>query len=169
MTPDGSKIYTAQNGDDASTVITVATGATQTIALGSRPLAVAMSPDGSVAYVSNNFDDNVSVINTATDTVVGTPIAIGQAPWGIAFAPDGAKAFVAYGTKFVAVVNTATKTVAGTLTVGNGPAFVAIQPDPQPQTQIAASSGGAFGLFSAAGLWLFACAALVRRRTTATR
>ncbi|MCZ8517314.1 beta-propeller fold lactonase family protein [Paenibacillus filicis] len=77
ITPDGSRAYVANFGNDTVSVINTETNtvmATVTLPAGSQPTAIAITPDGSRAYVANfgNAANTVSVINTASNTVIAT-------------------------------------------------------------------------------------------------
>ncbi len=101
---------------------------TNTITVGSYPVAVAFSPNGAYAYVTNSNSGTVSVINTATNTVTNT-ITVGSYPSGVAFSPNGAYAYVTNaGSDTVNVINTSTNTVIYTITVGIIPHGVAFNP-----------------------------------------
>ncbi|MGB8856179.1 MAG: beta-propeller fold lactonase family protein [Burkholderiales bacterium] len=103
-----------------------------TVAVGIRPVGVAVTPDGSRVYVANsNVFGTVSVINTADNSVSET-VAVGNYyPWGVAVTPDGSKVYVTNNNVFgtVAVINTADNSVSATVTVGNYPFGVAVTPD----------------------------------------
>jgi len=76
VSPDGSKVYVANNGDGSVSVIATATNTvTTTITVGtsgSGPFGVAVSPDGRKVYVANMGDGSVSVIDAATNAVTAT-------------------------------------------------------------------------------------------------
>jgi YVTN family beta-propeller protein len=99
VTPDGNKVYVANEVDNTVSVIDTATDTVVglPIRVGNRysPLGIAVTPDGSKVYVANNGSNTVLVIATATDTVVGLPIMVGSEPYGIAVTPDGSKVYVA--------------------------------------------------------------------------
>jgi YVTN family beta-propeller protein/VCBS repeat-containing protein len=63
VSPDGTRIYTANAFGDTVSVIDTATNTViDTITVGPDPAFVAVSPDGTLAYVTNFGDDTVSVI-----------------------------------------------------------------------------------------------------------
>jgi YVTN family beta-propeller protein len=130
-TPDGTKVYVANNGSGTVSAIATASN-TMTgspIIVGNGPTGVAMTPDSSEAYVTNLGSDSVSVIATATNTVTAT-IPVSTSPFGLAVTPDGSKVYVANnGSNTVSVIATATNAVTATITVGNGPTGVAVTPD----------------------------------------
>ena len=64
------------------------------IAVGSGPLAIAITPDGATAYVADfggGTGHTVTPIDTATGTA-GKPIKVGPGPIGIAITPVSATA-----------------------------------------------------------------------------
>jgi YVTN family beta-propeller protein len=70
VTPDGSKVYVANEDDNTVSVIDAATNTVVgTIPVGTIPQGVAVTPDGSKVYVANLIDNTMSVIATATNTV----------------------------------------------------------------------------------------------------
>jgi YVTN family beta-propeller protein len=101
---------------------------TGTIAVGNRPLGVAVSPDGRRAYVSNYVSGTVSVIDTANKAVIGT-ITVSGNPAGVAVSPDGRQAYITNdNSNTLSVVDTANNAVVGTITVGDNPVGVAVSP-----------------------------------------
>lgn len=95
ITPDGTKAYVTNSGDNTVSVISVALHrVVATIPVGNQPLRVAVRPDGAKVYVTNYADETVSVISTATDRVL-TTVQLKGNPIGVAFSPDGQKAYVA--------------------------------------------------------------------------
>jgi YVTN family beta-propeller protein len=83
VTPDGTRVYVADFGDDTVSVIDTATNTVvATVVVGGNPADVAVTPDSAHAYVTNNDDDTVSVIDTATNTAV-TTVVVGSSPAGI--------------------------------------------------------------------------------------
>ena len=94
VSPDGTKVYVANEDSKSVSVIDTATNTVIAVVnVISEPYGIAVTPDGKNVYVANKgnylenisyFDHNVSVIDTATNTVktiveVGDmPIAFGQ-------------------------------------------------------------------------------------------
>ena len=89
ITPDGTRIYVANSGDNSVSVINTATNAvTGKIAVGSIPSEIAITDYGARAYVTNQSSPgSVSVINTRKNIVIAT-IAVGDWPVGIAIIPQ---------------------------------------------------------------------------------
>ena len=69
VTPDGSKVYVANRGNNTVSVIDATNTVIATIPVGLAPFGVAVTPDGSKVYVTN-LNNTVSVIATATNTVI---------------------------------------------------------------------------------------------------
>ncbi|MDD4287410.1 MAG: FG-GAP-like repeat-containing protein, partial [Candidatus Peribacteraceae bacterium] len=122
VTPDGTKAYVVNYGDDSVSVISTATNTISTsIAVGDGPTSITITPDGTKAYVTNQGSNTVSVISTASSTVAAT-VQVGTAPYAIAITPDGTKAYVInYVSNTVSVISTASSTVAATVQVGADP------------------------------------------------
>jgi YVTN family beta-propeller protein len=100
-----------------------------TVAVGTFPIAIAITPNGASAYVATDGDNTVWVINTASNTVTAAVVA-GNAPRGVAVSPDGAYAYVSNRiSDDVTVINTATNAVAATISaVAFLPEGIAIKP-----------------------------------------
>lgn len=89
ITPDGSRAYIANYGDNDVSVINTLTNslAGPDIPVGGHPSGLAFTPDGARVYVTNQASRSVSVIDTATDTPAGPDISTpGGLPYGIAIA-----------------------------------------------------------------------------------
>jgi YVTN family beta-propeller protein len=132
--------YVANSGPGSVTPINTATNTAGTaIAVGSAPVAVAITPDGKTAYVANLNSDSVTPIATATNTA-GTAITVGSGPQSIAITPDGKTAYVANsGSGSVTPIDTASNTAGTAITVGDNPQSIAITPD--GKTAYVANSG----------------------------
>jgi YVTN family beta-propeller protein len=89
------------------------------IAVGTKPIGIAITPDGATAYVTNFGSNNVTPIDVATNTA-GPPIATGGlAPRGIAITPDGVTAYVGnYNSGTVTPIDIATNTAGPLIVVG---------------------------------------------------
>ena len=80
VTPDGKKVYVANNEDNTTSVIDTTTNTvTATVPVGTYPSGVAVGPDGTKVYVASSaymenltYSSTVSVIDTATNTVTAT-------------------------------------------------------------------------------------------------
>jgi YVTN family beta-propeller protein len=83
VSPDGSKVYVANNPGTSTGTVSVIDAATNTVSatvpVGFGPVGVAVKPDGSKVYVANELANTVSVIDTATNNVIAT-IPVGNSP-----------------------------------------------------------------------------------------
>jgi YVTN family beta-propeller protein len=130
VTPDGSKVYVANEDGTVSVIDTASNAVTDTITLpvGSEPFGVAVTPDGSKVYVANFNSKSVSVITTTGNTVTAT-VTVGKNPYGVVVTPDGSTVYVSNsGTVTVSRIATATDTLLPGLLVAS-PNGVAITPD----------------------------------------
>ena len=85
VTPDGKKVYVANEDSNTISVINTKTNKViATVPVGEKPNGVAVNPTGKKVYVANWNDDTVSVIDTTTNKVITNvtvgshPVAIGQ-------------------------------------------------------------------------------------------
>jgi YVTN family beta-propeller protein len=78
-TPDGTKVYVANEGANSVSVITTNDRiAHTTISVGLSPVWVAIRSDGRRAYILNSGSGTISTIDTSTDTVLNTvPVSSG--------------------------------------------------------------------------------------------
>lgn len=97
-----------------------------TIAVGGRPLCIALPPDGEYIYVTNQNDGTVSVIMASSNTVVNT-VAVGSYPHGMAANPVDNYVYV--GSNPLSVINTEDNTVVDTIDLGISYWGIAITPD----------------------------------------
>ena len=150
VSPDGSRIYVANLGDDVSNVdgtLQIFNATTKALIdtltfTGQNSADVAVSPDGKTVYVpfigdvTESTAGGLGVVSTATNTITATlPESVtGQTSPGVAISPDGTKLYVLVvsNTNAVDVINTATDKVTATISLGNGlnfPTDMAISPD----------------------------------------
>ena len=80
-----NQIYVACQGASAVTVIDGATNATQTVAAGMAPSAVAVNTVTNTVYVANFDDNTVTVINGTTNAT--STVDVGNGPVDIAVNP----------------------------------------------------------------------------------
>jgi YVTN family beta-propeller protein len=98
------------------------------VAVGKKPVSVAITPDGRHAYVTNEAGKSVSVIETGLRRIVAT-VELGKEPFGIAITPDGKYAYVTdFADEEVSVISTQTNAVVKSIPVGDGPTGIAISP-----------------------------------------
>lgn len=92
--PSGSFAYIADGDGSVSVVNIEDNSVTDTVSVGSNPLAIVASPDGTRVFVANGGDDTVSVIQT-TDNVLIDTFKTGGDPNYLAISDDGSTLFVA--------------------------------------------------------------------------
>ncbi|GAA3961122.1 MBG domain-containing protein [Mucilaginibacter dorajii] len=132
LSPDGSKLYSAQTLGDRIGVYNTATNTlintiNMSTAWGAEGLAI--SPDGSRLYVTSQQTGYVSVFNATTGAPI-TTIKVGLRPWNIAISPDGSRVYVTnINSNSVSVINTVTNAVIATIPVGANPEGVTVSPD----------------------------------------
>ena len=132
VTPDGTLVYVACQGNGTVAVISTASNSVvASIPVGNTPVQLAISPNGAQAYVVVRGQNQVAVIDTASKTVLST-ISVGNRPVGVAFSPDGSRAYVPnlYGGT-VSLISTATRSVINTFPAASGPSGVAVLPNGQ--------------------------------------
>lgn len=133
VSPDGTKVYTTDAGNDTVSVISVATNAVvATIPVGANPVDVVFSHDGQKAFVTGFNGNVVSVIDAATDSFVAN-IPVSSTPYRIAVSADGTKAYVSHFAPggSVDVIDVATNAVTTTIYAGAWLADVAFAPNGQ--------------------------------------
>jgi len=129
LSPDGSRLYVADQGTQSLVVVATATNTTVASIPGmNAPTNVAVSPDGTRVYVAD-LGGYVSVIDTATNTISGTVTGLSSAG-AMAFSPSGTRAYIvdpiAAG---VSVVSVASNSVVDTINIGGTPTGVAVSLD----------------------------------------
>jgi YVTN family beta-propeller protein len=126
VTPDGSKVYAANYGDNTVSVINTATNTvTAALDVGRGSKGLVITPDGTKVYLVDSVLDNlyntsISVIDAVTNTVSSTVDVQGFNPDGIAVNKDGTTLYVATagamgGGYGVSVIDTATNSYTGEL------------------------------------------------------
>lgn len=133
VTPDGSRVYIANSGNNTVSVMATATNTiTATVAGLSSPQGIAITPNGTRAYVTNSAVDTVSVIDTSNNAVTSINDASFDTSHGIAINRTGTRAYVTNsGNNSVSVINTSNNTVTATINLPAGatPSGIAITPD----------------------------------------
>jgi YVTN family beta-propeller protein len=93
VSPDGTRLYAADFGDDSVAVIDLATFTLlTTIPVGPQPGSIAVSPDGATVYTTSSAGGTLSIIDVASEQVVQR--GLGFAPRAVAVSPDGAHVYV---------------------------------------------------------------------------
>lgn len=139
VTPDGKRIVVADHLSDAVSVVDIATGAAQTVAVGHAPYGVSLSRDGRTAYVSNQGGSDISVVDVSSKTpTVSKTVSVGTHPSAMTLDDRSGRLYVADGdSDEVSVVDTSSDTVARTISlapyagarVGSNPVGLALSPD----------------------------------------
>lgn len=94
VSPDGAKLYIANEDAGGLTVLSVADGRLgPTLPVAEEPEGVAFTPDGRFVYVTCETHGQVFVVDPAQNKVVGS-FTVGGRPRSVAFLPDGTRAFV---------------------------------------------------------------------------
>lgn len=94
LTPDGARLYVADNGNKRVVVFDTADESIiERITVGTGPWGVAMASGGDFVFVSNNESASVSVIETSNRRVTGTH-RVGIQPTGVAAPINGDFAYV---------------------------------------------------------------------------
>src|SRR5687768_17210596 len=119
--------YVPNSFSDTVSVIDAATNTVvATVAVGSRPVGVAVSPDGRRVYITNTSSDSVSVLDATNNTVAAT-VSVGDSPLGVAVHPNGTRVYVANqlsGT--VSVIDAVNNTVVTQIPVGSRPSGITV-------------------------------------------
>jgi YVTN family beta-propeller protein len=149
LTPDGKRLVVADSVADAATVVDIATGTSQTVAVGHAPYGVAVTPDGKSAYVSNQGGNTLSVLDiSGAAPVVRTTVTVGVHPNRVLLDASRHLLYVANGdSDEISVVDTARNTVVRTIDlapyrgaqVGSNPDALALSAD--GETLYVANSG----------------------------
>jgi YVTN family beta-propeller protein len=127
VSPDGSRVYVADDKDRLDVFGTAAGAPGPAIPLGGSPDSVAVSPDGSTVYAADAAG-HLDVVSAATGTA-SSVINVGGVPEGLVVSPDGSTVYVADATGHLDVVSAATGTVSARIKVGGFPDAVATSPD----------------------------------------
>lgn len=132
ITPDGTRIYTADSSPEGVTVIDVATNTIITTiptAAGPGAFDILVNPLGTLVYVSNFTSGYITVVDTTTNSVV-TDIYVGGNLGALSITPDSSTLYVSnFSFGGVIVIDTATNTVSNAIATGYVPGMISITPD----------------------------------------
>jgi YVTN family beta-propeller protein len=132
ISPDGTRIYTANSSPDGVSVIDVATNtimATIPTTVGSGAFDIIINPSGTRIYVSNEVSGYVTVIDTTTNTVI-TDVFVGGNLGALSITPDGSTVYVSnFSFGGIIAIDTATNAVGTAIFTGYGPGMISITPD----------------------------------------
>jgi len=132
LSPDGAKIYIANEDVSAATILDAATGKVVTFVPVSRePEGVGASPDGKFFYVTCETAGDVFAIDAKTYKVIGH-LHVRPRPRSVAFLPDGSRAFIpSESVGELNVVDTTSQTLLKVITLPSHsrPQCVIVSPD----------------------------------------
>jgi YVTN family beta-propeller protein len=117
VSPDGSKLYVADNLGDRMSVIDLSTSAVTTISVGHNPYTALVSKDGKTVYVSNWGTTTVSVVDVSGATpVVTQTVEVGTHPNVMLLNPANNELYVANAdSDNISVLDTTTNQVVRTI------------------------------------------------------
>lgn len=128
----GELLVTANQTSGSASLVDARTGRVlDEIAVGERPVAVAVSHDGNRCLVSCSYGGSVALLRIERSTLqLERRIPLAGEPLGAAISPDGKQAYVAL-TAFdqVAVIDLESAAVLARIPVGRWPRYVALSPD----------------------------------------
>jgi len=127
FSPDGTRAYTANQGDNSLGVIDVASSQqVASVAIGgSSPFSVEVSPDGGTVYVGNN-DNTLTIVDAQTLQIIKTVI-VGFATNAFAVDPAGRMLYAShFVSATVSEIDMVTNTVMRTFSLGGTPQGMAL-------------------------------------------
>lgn len=137
-TPDRSKLYSANWGDDTVSAIDAEALSAHAIAMPGRPYVIAISPDGKRLYAGCSGTNEIVVIDTADDTVLRS-FVMPELPASIIVSADGATLYVATLGSVIPGIGAPGSIMAVSaedgeverepIAVGNVPAWITMRPD----------------------------------------
>jgi YVTN family beta-propeller protein len=134
-TNESGKVYVADSANGASgagrvfVVSTISNVVTDTIPVGTNPVALAEMPNGMKLYAVNQGDGTVTSINAIDKTVNGSPIPTGVSPVWAIVRSDSARLYVLNsGDGTVSTIDTSSDTVLGNVSVGAGANYMVYEP-----------------------------------------
>jgi YVTN family beta-propeller protein len=143
VSPDGSRIYIANEDVGVATILDAATGKVITfVPVGREPEGVGLSPDGKFFYVTCETAGDVFAVDARTCKVVGH-LQVHPRPRSVAFLPDGSRAFIpSESVGELNVIDTTHHTLLKVISLpkGSRPMTVKVSPDGK---KIYASTGRA--------------------------
>lgn len=133
LSPDGTRAYVTDEIADLIRVIDVVNGVTlDSVAVGNRPIDIAITPDGRKLYIANQNDRNVAIVDVGSLTVFKT-LALGAIPGEVEVTQDGLRVYVTNLNRGVIdVIDTRTDLVVGAIQLDQEFSFGAeLSPDGQ--------------------------------------
>ena len=132
VTPDESKIFTANIGSDSLTMFERAANGNwnaTAIPVGKGPEGIALSPDGKEVWSAHSRDGGVSIIDTASGKVVQTLSAGTKRSNRVRFTPDGKRVLVSDIGGEVLVFDAASRQVLKHIPLPGQPEGILVTPD----------------------------------------
>lgn len=132
LSPDGTRLYTADSLGSTVTALDVASGnIVKIIPARPNPVALAHNPTTQRLYVACQSDNSLLEIDTGALSVLNTPLAVGASPTGLALTPDGKAIWVALnGANQINIVGTTSPIASiGNVALTKAPLKIAISPD----------------------------------------
>ena len=127
LNPSGSRVYVAGFNGALSVIDTATNSVIGTVPVGVEAWGVVVNSLGTRLYVSSN--GSVSVIDIATNKVIAkSPIVGGDGVQGVALNPADTRVYVVIPPGKVQILDAASLTPIGTITVGNNPISIAVNP-----------------------------------------
>jgi len=130
ISPDGKRVYAADNGANKVSVIdTASQSVIATVDVGRSPWGIRVSPNSSTVWVANGGDNTVQAIDAST-LATKPAIAVGTNPEDLAISPDGSMLYVDdVASDDVTPVDTRIGTALPPIPAGPHPRGIAISPD----------------------------------------
>lgn len=130
-TPDESKLYTANWGDNTVSAVDVQSEEVTSIAMSGRPYIIAMSPNGRFVY-AGLYSNEIAVISTHCNQVVRS-FQTPELPASLFVSPDGKILYIAIVDAVPGTIR-AISTITGEvihepINVGIGPGWITMSPD----------------------------------------
>jgi predicted alpha-1,2-mannosidase len=130
VSPDGRRVYVADQGDGVMSVIDTANeSVTARVKAGSELTGIDFTPDGKTIWVADMRGDSVRPIDAST-LKLGEPVGVGRLPVGVVMAKDGSTLYsVDRGSNTLTPVNLRTRTAEAPIAVGPQPNGAVITAD----------------------------------------
>jgi YVTN family beta-propeller protein len=130
VSPDGRRVYVANQGDGMMSVIDAATeSVTARVKAGSELTGIDVTPEGKTIWVADMRGGSVRPIDAST-LKLGEPVGVGRFPVGVVVTEDGSMLYsVDRGSNTVTPVNLRTRTAEVPIAVGPQPNGAVITAD----------------------------------------
>lgn len=121
LTPDESKLYVSDPGNDRVIVVNTATKSVVTnIPVESDVYAISSNPAGTIIYASTPMTNHYTKISTVSDSVIGSSITTDAFPTSVNFLPDGSKMYVVTGGSKINVIDPSTDNKISDISISSG-------------------------------------------------